>query len=336
MFKRDASLVLDWYLRVTDRARKGRTFVMATTAEERRSVSFPSGSELCDAWLYLPAGAGASRPLPVVVMAHGLGGVKQAGLAPFAERFRDAGYACLVFDYRYFGDSTGEPRELVDISSQLADWRAAVSFARSLPEIDADRVIVWGTSFGGGHAIVTAAEDRRIAAVIAQCPFTDGPASVSAIDLRTSAKLTLRALLDVVAGLVGIAPVRVRTAGEPGTVALMTAADALEGYSALLRASGLPSIPDVPARIAMRILFYRPGRRAKDLVCPSLFCVCERDSVAPAWATLAHAARAPKAEIKRHPEGHFGIYLGAPFERNVSDQVAFMRTHVPSGRTEPV
>src|SRR5918998_5244415 len=123
----------------------------------RRELHFSSGADRCHAWLYLPAPTADTGPPPVIVMAHGLGAVKQLRLAPVAERFQAAGYACLVFDYRHFGESEGEPRELLSLARQREDWRAAVEFARSLPEVDSGRVVVWGTSFGGGHAIVTAA-----------------------------------------------------------------------------------------------------------------------------------------------------------------------------------
>lgn len=298
---------------------------------ERSTLCFVSGSLRCHAWLYRPRGVVDGVRRPVIVMAHGLGGIKQAGLAPFAERFCAEGYICLVFDYRYFGDSEGLPREWLDIPSQLADWRAAVAFARTLPEVDSARVVVWGTSFGGGHAIVTAAEDGRIAAVIAQCPFTDGPASVGAIDWKTSARITLRAARDWLAARRGQAPVRVPTVGRPGEVALMTSADALDGYYALIRAGGLEDIPvQVPARIGVQILFHRPGRRAGQVRCPLLFSVCDRDTVAPAAATLKHAARARRGEVKRYDAGHFDIYQGAPFERNVADQISFLKRHVPA------
>ena len=155
------------------------------TADERFDVSFASGAEECGAWLYLPDGASAERPVPVIVMAHGLGAVKALGLDAFAERFRNAGYACLVFDYRHFGGSSGEPRELLAIDRQLEDWRAAVAFARCLPECDADRVILWGTSFAGGHVTITAADDPRIAAAIAQNPFTDGRASAMTLNVKS-------------------------------------------------------------------------------------------------------------------------------------------------------
>ena len=140
----------------------------------RSDVTFPSGETTCAAWLYSPAGQKLDLPAPIIVMAHGLGGVKEQRLDAFAERFVEAGYACLVFDYRYFGASGGQPRQLLDVASQRADWKAAIAFVRDLPTVDPDRVVAWGSSFGGGHTIVTAAQDKRLAAAIAQCPVFGG------------------------------------------------------------------------------------------------------------------------------------------------------------------
>lgn len=299
----------------------------------RDTLFFPSGSERCEAWLYRPATVIGAARLPVIVMAHGLGAVKELRLGAFAERFCKAGYICLVFDYRYFGGSTGAPRELLDIPRQLADWRAAVECARSLPGADADRVIAWGTSFGGGHAVVTAADDPRIAAAIAQCPFTDGLASAAAIPFATNAKLGAAAARDLIAQALGRAPVRVKVAGKPGEVALMTSADSMDGYHALIEASGVADVDlhnRVPARIALQIPLHRPGLRARDVRCPILFCVCHNDSVAPAKPTLRHAARAPRGETKIYADGHFEIYLGEPFERVIADQLEFLQRHVPA------
>lgn len=296
------------------------------------TVLFRSGAERCEAWLYRPRALPAGQRAPIVVMAHGLGAIKTLRLAAFAERFCAAGYLCLVFDYRYFGGSTGKPRELLDIASQIADWRAAVTYARSLPDVDPERVIVWGTSFGGGHSIITAADDRRVAAAIAQCPFTDGIASSLAMSPVTSAKLGVLAARDLLATWLGKEPVRVKVAGESHEAALMTAKDAMPGLRALLAASRLTDIEDyerVPARVALQIPWHRPGTRAKDVRCPILFCVCENDSVAPPKPTLRHAAKAQKGEIKMYPDGHFEIYLGEPFERVIADQLAFLQRHVP-------
>jgi len=295
---------------------------------ERLEVHFPSGDEKCQAWLYLPAGA---QPHPVIVMAHGLGGIRQMRLDAYAERFAAAGYACLVFDYRHFGGSEGEPRQLLDITLQLADWAAAIAYARSRADLDPARVVLWGTSFGGGHAIVATARDGGIAATIAQCPFTDGPASVLAMDPRSSVKVTARAVRDLIAAGLGRSPVMVPTAGLPGSAALMTAPDAVPGYLGLVddeaRAAGFDN--QVAARVVVDIVRHRPGRKAEEVRCPILFSVCETDSVAPAKATLRHARRAPRGEVRLYPEGHFDIYVGEPFERVVADQLAFLTNRVP-------
>src|SRR6202012_3918025 len=116
----------------------------------------------------------------------------------YAERFSAAGYACLVFDYRNFGDSEGQPRQVLDIDLQLADWAAAVAYARTLDGVDHDRIALWGTSFAGGHVITTAARLPGIAAVVSQCPFTDSVASLGAVDPLISARLTALAARDLI------------------------------------------------------------------------------------------------------------------------------------------
>jgi pimeloyl-ACP methyl ester carboxylesterase len=273
--------------------------------------------------LYLPAGG----PAPVIVMAHGLGAVRGMRLDAYAERFCAAGYACLVFDYRHFGDSDGQPRQLLDIGRQLDDWAAAIAYARSLKEVDSSRVVLWGSSFGGGHVIAAAARDGNITAVVSQCPFTDGPASVLAMPPLASAKVSALALRDAIGARFGQAPVMVATAGPPGSTALMSAPDAEPGYLALVPATA-PFSNEVAARIALGITFYIPGRKAAQVACPILFCICESDSVAPAKAALRHARKAPRGEIKLYPEGHFDIYVGDAFERIIADQIQFLNTHV--------
>lgn len=296
---------------------------------ERHEVRFPSGTDTCAAWLYPAETAGR----PVVVMAHGLGAVKALRLDAFAERFQAAGYACLVFDYRHFGESSGEPRELLSIRRQREDWRAAVAFARTLPDIDPTRVVLWGTSFAGGHVIATAAEDEHLAAAVVQCPFTDGLASALRISPAASARLTVAAIKDTATRLLGRSPVRVKVAARPGEIGLMDAHDVIDGVLRLLEASGIREedfANDVPARVALEIPFARPGRKAKDIAAPILFCVCDEDTVAPARPTLRYAAQAPRGEVKRYPVGHFDIYTGEQFDRVTDDQIAFLAEHVPA------
>ena len=119
---------------------------MTVDLAARRELYFASGTDRCHAWLYEPKAADAGPP-PVIVMAHGLGAIKALRLSAFAEHFQAAGYACLVFDYRHFGDSEGEPRQLLDIGRQQDDYRAAVAYARGRGEIDPARIALWGSSF---------------------------------------------------------------------------------------------------------------------------------------------------------------------------------------------
>ncbi|MEI2700913.1 MAG: alpha/beta fold hydrolase [Baekduia sp.] len=293
----------------------------------RRTVRFTSGSGDCEAWLYEPPGRAA--PGPAVVMAHGLGAVKEAGLAPYAERFAAAGYLVLVFDYRHFGGSSGEPRQLLSVRRELEDWRAAIAYTRALDGVDPDRVVAWGTSFGGGHVLSIAAEDRQLAGAIAQCPFTDGIASTLRVPPLAATRLTALALLDLAAASLGRPPRLVPTVGEPGDLAMMATPDAMPGYRALT--AGIEGFDErVTARTVLDVLRYAPGRRAGRIACPLHVAICDEDSVAPAGRAAKQVARAPQAEVVHYPIGHFDIYVGEPFERAVAGYVAFLDRVVPT------
>ncbi|SER74478.1 alpha/beta hydrolase [Lentzea albida] len=217
---------------------------MDTSAEKdspaaavRRDVWFESGGVRCAAWLYVPAADGGPRPL--VVMAHGLGAVREWRLDAFAQRFAAQGWVVLVFDYRYLGASEGTPRQLLDIGDQLDDWRAALAYGRSLPEVDPDQVAVWGTSFGGGHVLRVASEDHGVAAVVAQCPFTDGPASLLS-RLRSGPVsmigLVVAAVLDVVGSVFGAKPVLAPVVGVWWMPAFLVSPTAIAAASRLIPA----------------------------------------------------------------------------------------------------
>lgn len=302
---------------------------MTADSPVRLDVAFPSSGDECRAWLFLPKG---QRP-PLVILGHGLGGTREAGLEPFARRFVEAGFAALVFTYRHFGDSGGQPRGLIDIKHQLGDWAAALAYARTLDGIDTERIALWGSSFGGGHVIEAAARDGGVAAVVSQCPFTDGLAAVRAANPRSLARGSGRALRDELARLRRRPPVLIPLVGPPGSPALMTSPDSEAGYRALLPA-GAEFENGVAARFLNRVGLYRPGRSARKVNAPILFCICDSDAVAPAEIALRYARTAPRGEIKRYPIGHFDIYRGEPFERAVADQTEFLVRHLTVAHTQ--
>ncbi|MDQ4114808.1 MAG: alpha/beta fold hydrolase [Actinomycetota bacterium] len=290
----------------------------------RHDVGFDSSGDTCAAWLFLPDGV--TNP-PVVILGHGLGATREMRLDAFAERFAQAGIAALAFTYRHFGDSTGQPRQLLSIKRQLADWDAAIAHVKTRPDVDGARVAVWGSSFGGGHAIVVASRHPELRAAVSQCPFTDGLASARALGPVGTMRLLPTVARDLAASALHRDPVLITLAGAPGEKALMTAPDALPGYLALVP-EGAGFVNEVAARVAPTITRHRPGKVAKDVRMPILFCICDHDSVTPPEETLTYARTAPRGEIKRYDAGHFDIYLGEPFETVVADQTEFLTRHL--------
>ena len=275
------------------------------------NVFFISGGVTCAADLYRPDDA--TEPMPCVVVGHGFSGTK--GLARvYAERFAEAGFAVLVFDYRHFGGSGGEPRQVVDVDKQREDYHAAVRFARTLPGIDPERIALWGTSFSGGHVIAVAAENPRIAAAAAQVPLIDAQRTGRTTRQRLRRALTRSALKlfaaagrDALHALLGRPPHLARVVGTPGDAAVFTDPEARVAFAALGgEAAGWRNA------FAPRFLFglprYRPGT-AERLRIPLLVCVADRDLEASPEFAVEIATRAPRGEVRRYPVGHFAVYV---------------------------
>ncbi|WP_244332851.1 alpha/beta hydrolase [Gordonia polyisoprenivorans] len=289
----------------------------------RETIRFASGDSFCGAWLYTPTNTSSGRPLPVVVMGHGMGATREMGLEPFAKRFAAEGIAVVAFTYRNFGDSGGTARQLVSVTSQLEDWESALSFVSSDARFDSTRIGIWGTSFGGGHAITVASRHPELRAAVAQCPFTDGTASAGVSDFSTTVAMMARVGLDQLARF-GARGSTLPIAAAPGHMALMNTPDALNGYQGLIPAD-FHWTNHVAARSLPNIIRYRPGRSAKKIAIPILFCVSTTDSVAPPEKTLHYAEQAPHGDIKTYTAGHFDFYLGSAQQQLATDQAAFLR-----------
>ncbi|HXD53399.1 MAG TPA: alpha/beta hydrolase [Solirubrobacteraceae bacterium] len=267
---------------------------------------------------------------PCVVLAHGFAGTVDSGLEPYAERFAAAGLDALAFDYRYFGNSGGEPRQLVSVAAQLEDYAAAIAFARGLSGVDPDRIALWGTSFSGGHVVEVAVADGRVAAVVSQSPAMDGRVTMlNALRYAGPAalgKITLAALRDELAARRGRPPVLLPAVGPPGTLAAMSTPDADPGYKAIV---GPTWRNEFAARFGLTAALYRPGLKADRLPCPILIQIADRDSVAPPAAAQQAAWLATgRAEVRTYPVGHFDVYRGAAFERSVADELHFLSRHL--------
>jgi pimeloyl-ACP methyl ester carboxylesterase len=300
---------------------------------QREETGFDSGGARCAAWLYRPEGEG---PHPCVILAHGFGGTRAARLWAFGERFRDAGIAALVFDYRHFGDSEGEPRQLLSIARQLDDWRAAIAFARGLEGIDAARVALWGTSFSGGHVVALAAEDDAVAAVVSQAPFTDGISALNAAGPAQVGRLTAAGVLDGLAALTGGEPLRIPLVAPPGHGAAMNQPGAYEGYRALYDDGEGELRNEFCGRALLGLAVHAPGRRAAEVTCPLLVVAVPDDTVTPAGPARRMAAAASRGELFETDRGrdHFDVYVGETFEQVVAAESDFLARSL--GVREPV
>lgn len=286
--------------------------------------SFPSRGERCAGTLLLPADAG--RPPPVIVMAHGFAGVR-AMLMPHAERFVEAGYAVFVFDYRNFGDSEGQPRHWVDPARHLHDWDAAIEHVKTLARIDAQRIVLWGTSLSGGHVTCMAARGHRVAAVIAGHPLMSGWKAITSLSLWTVLRLTFAGLRDVIGAWFG-KPYYVPAVGRPGEFAALTGAEAWDGMTKLQAMLHVPWENKVLARALLKIPYYRPLSAARNVLAPTLVIAGSNDSIVSAEVAREAAGRMPNGEFKLFASDHFQPYYGEYLDKNVELQLDFLRRHV--------
>ena len=135
----------------------------------RTDVSFKSDGMECRGWLFLPDGA--TGPVPAIVLCDGATGVKEILTGSWAEDFSRRGFAALAFDYRYSGESEGQPRGTIYPHLQLDDVRAALDFVSGHPGVDAKRLALWGASLGGAHVLMLGAIDPRVKAVVSVVPY---------------------------------------------------------------------------------------------------------------------------------------------------------------------
>ena len=291
----------------------------------RREVRIPAGGgDQLDAWVYVPDRPG---PVPVVVMAHGIGGIKAGGLAPFAQRFADNGFAAVAFDYRHWGESTGEPRQFLSVRRQRQDYRRALAWAGTQEGFDAARMFVWGNSFAGMHIVELAASETGLAGAIAQCPLVDGLAGLTNIPASRALRLTGHALADLAGSVFGQPPRYLPISVPPGQLGVIVTDDAMTGMARLDPDDGSWS-NEITARSLLGVSVRRPVRHARKARCPLLMVVAEHDTMAPTGPALAVAARAPRAELYRSRGGHYDVYAGGLDHENVLRvETSFLQRH---------
>ena len=290
----------------------------------RTDSDFVSRGTRCAGWLYRPEGA--SEP-PVVVMAHGFGAERTFRLPAYAEKFVERGLAVFLFDYRNFGASDGEPRNLVSPRRHVQDWHEAIAHVRGLPDVNKGKIALWGSSFSGGHVTVVAAEDEGIAAIVSQIPFVDGFSSLGTLGLAYTVKALLAGFRDLGRMLTFRSPYVVPIVEEPDRFGVLNTPESKPGLLAILPEDSSWK-NECPARILLAVTWYRPLSYADKVKCPAFVLLAEKDSLIPARAVERLAGRMARAELVRVPLGHFDVYVGDPFEETAKLEADFLEKHL--------
>jgi pimeloyl-ACP methyl ester carboxylesterase len=292
----------------------------------RRDLRFSCGDAQCAGWLYLPDTA---RPAPVVVMAHGFSGTRDVGLPAMALRLARSGFAAFVFDYRYFGASGGLPRQVVDPPKQLDDWRAALRFVRSREEVDAERVALLGSSLGGGHALIVAAGDPKLRAVIARAPLVDSSTEGEATFFGVGwvVRLLLTGWADLFGSAFGRDPILI-PAIAPGSGFGMIVDDTAYGAFEKLVEPGSTYRNAVAARSPFLFDDYDPAAHTAAITAPVLLIASRSDRFAPFAAVESYRSRAPNVEVATFDGDHFDVYVPPAATQAEDAAVEFLERHL--------
>ncbi len=288
--------------------------------DEHKHV-FTSEGVTCEGSLYLPD---ADNP-PVVVLGQGFGAERTMGTGGFVRAFVSAGYAVFSFDYRSFGPSAGKPRQLVHARRHCQDWYNAVQYVRSLRSINNQQVFLWGSSFAGGHVLVTASRVHGLAGVIAQVPFCSSRSLARRIGIRKMIASLAHALLDTLLSLIGLQH-RVALLARPGEgFALMDWPGWYESYMRIAQHSD-SWVNSMPARGIFANANYNPIDTAQHIDCPVLIISGAKDQGIPRADVLATVEKIPRCRHVELDFDHFDLYEGFDLhEQAVALQLEFLQ-----------
>jgi len=269
----------------------------------------------------------SANRLPVVVMMNGFGTEWQFGTSPFIKAFTDMGCATFNFDYRHFGESEGTPRQLLDIPAQIEDCRAAIEHVLTQIWVDTDQLVLWGSSLGGGHAILMAAEFNKVKALVAQVPHCCSRAAMKQVKLSAIMNGMFWAMVDGIGSIFGMPTKLLPIVAEPTEYGVMNHPYWKEHYLSLAKNSTTWRNA-IPARSLIKGGDYRPLLSAPAIVCPVFMVAAKNDAGVPLHAVEATAKAISQAQLYCINGDHFDVYEGAFFNDVLEKEVAFIKANI--------
>ncbi|KID74274.1 Polyketide transferase af380 [Metarhizium brunneum] len=272
------------------------------------------------------------KPAPCIIMTHGLAGIRHFRLPRFATRFHEAGYTVLLYDNRNWGDSDGTPRQESNPALQQTDYYDAFNYALTKACVDPKQIVYWGTSFSGGNVIYAAAVDKRIKAAIVQAPAVSGETRSVAFADQIPFVFQDRARIAA-----GKQPRRVpviassREAAEEGSENVMFPGTHVYDQIEEQLACGGQWENYVTSQTQLHMLEFEAQAMIHRISpTPLLMVVPGNDVLVSTSSQLAAfgKAREPKQLVYLEGVGHFDIYTGDAFDRNIDAQLDFLRRHL--------
>jgi len=297
-------------------------------AVPRQDISFKAvDGTVLRGWLYP-----TQEKSPCIIMSHGLGGVRHFLLPPFAERFNAVGFAVLLYDNRNWGDSDGLPRQESIPALQQTDYYDAFNFATTLPCVDPNQIVYWGTSFSGGNVIHAASVDKRIKAAIVQCPAVSGETRSVAFKDRIPGLFNDRARISNGAkpGKVPLIAPDLESAKRGDAPVMFRDLHAYESFQGILESgANWENCATEQTQLHM-LLFEAQAVIHRVSPTPLLMVVPGNDVTVLTSSQLAafEKAKEPKQLLYLEGYGHFDIYRGEGFERSIQVQIEFLKRHL--------
>ncbi|MGO4246856.1 alpha/beta hydrolase [Paenarthrobacter sp. RAF54_2] len=301
----------------------------------REDIEFTAQGATMRGWFY-PADD-SSGEAPCVVLSHGFSAVKEMWLDHYAEVFQAAGLSCLVYDHPGFGASDplpGTPRQEIDPWQQIRCTQHAITYAQSRPDVNADHIGLWGTSYSASHAFVVAATDHRVKAVVTQVPAISGTASfTSQIRIDHWAPTDAAFAGERLARMSGAAPTMMPVVTEdPAGHAALGHRDSYEWFTT--HADRAPSWRN---ELTVQSVEFVRGYDVESWIpaispTPLLMIVAPHDRVTDGQIALAayETALQPK-KLVPIPGGHFDSYTGPNFDTTSQAARDWFLEHLPTG-----
>lgn len=261
---------------------------------------------------------------PTIILCHGFCGIREILLPDFAEAFTRSGFSTITFDYRGFGDSEGERGRLVP-AMQIEDIISVINWAKEQPSLDAQRIGLWGTSFGGCHVFGAAVKDPGVKCIVSQLAFADGEEIVTG-KMNDAEEEAFRSTLDKMAE-------KQNNTGKEIFVAVNRILSDAESKSFFEenRAQHPKMDIKIPFLTVRETMHYKPALNASQVTCPTLIVIAGQDTVnkPEQGRELFKAVGSKKKRLYEITNArHYDIYKGEHFKQVVGIQIEWFKINL--------